>query len=93
MCTITRSQRGYTGCGQAFRRAVMERRYGGRVQPLWEETHRLHTPSSAAGRTTSQPDGTLTTPGRQRSSATRGCAGMRSHLNESTFGLMTERKR
>ena len=64
----------YTGRGQVFRRAVMDRRGGGREQPRWEETHRLRAPNSAAERTTPQPDGTSTAPGRQRSSATRGCA-------------------
>ena len=46
MSSTTRSQRGYTGRGQAFRLAVMDDRRGGdREQPLWEETHRLRVPT------------------------------------------------
>jgi len=60
VCFVTRSQRGYTGCGQAFRRALMDRRGRGREEPLWEEADRLREPSSAAEQTTLQPDGTPT---------------------------------
>ena len=91
MCSITRSQRGYTGCGQAFRRTVMDQRGRGHEQPLWVEIHRLRAPNSAAGRTTPQPEGTLTAPGQGNGPRPLGDAlGMRSHLNESAFGLMTE---
>ena len=55
---------------------------------------------TAVERTASRPDNGLDGlvgsghggSGRQGSSATRGCAGMRDHLNESAFGLMTEQE-